>query len=45
MAESCARTTFYAFETDGGIALEVLGIAVLFYAMMVLTDEFLMGTF
>jgi len=42
MAESCAETSFYTFERNGGIALEVLGVVVLFYAMMVLTDEFLM---
>jgi Ca2+/Na+ antiporter len=45
MAESCSTNSFYTFEANGGLILEIVGILVLFYAMMVLTDEFLMGEF
>jgi hypothetical protein len=33
----------YTILTYGGILVELLGILGLFYAMMVLTDKFLMG--
>lgn len=44
MAENCVISSLYTFETYGGLVFEVLAIIGLFYAMMVLTDEFLMGS-
>jgi hypothetical protein len=40
---SCTEDELFRFEGNGGIVLEFLGLFVLFYAMMLLTDDYLMG--
>lgn len=40
----CLSSPLYPVESAGGLLLELLILAYLFYAMMVLTDEYLMGT-
>lgn len=40
---SCIEDELFRFEKDGGIVLEFLVLFVLFYAMMLLTDDYLMG--
>ena len=40
---SCTENELLRFEENGGIALEFLVLFVLFYAMMLLTDDYLIG--
>lgn len=39
----CDNEALYRLEKEGGIVLEFLAIAVLFYSIVVLIDKFLMG--
>lgn len=39
----CDNEALYRFEKEGGIALELLAITVLFYSIVVLIDKFLIG--
>ena len=41
--EECVSSFLYDFEAQGGFMLEGLLLVYLFYMMMVLTDEYLMG--
>jgi hypothetical protein len=40
---SCTDDELLRFEGNGGILLEFLALFLLFYAMMLLTDDYLMG--
>ena len=42
--EECAESVLFRFESGSGLLVEVMLLAYLFYMMMVLTDEYLMGT-
>ena len=43
-AEECMESTLFKYESAGGLVVEAVLLAYLFYVMMVLTDEYLMGT-
>lgn len=43
-AEECVDSTLFKYESAGGLLLELVLLGYLFYMMMVLTDEYLMGT-